>query len=119
MSDRESNQRAKVLGLLIQDARAYTGRSVEECAEVIEFTPEQFTRLEQGEQVISLPELEALAIFLKIPMGYFWGTDRLEKEESPDFGRMIALRHRVIGVLLRQLRLKSQKNIMNWLRHWM
>lgn len=109
MSDRENSRRAKMLGLLIQDARTYAGRSADECAEAVGFTPEEFSQVEQGEQVISLPELEALAIFLKVPMGHFWGTDTLEKEEEPNFGRMIALRHRVIGVLLRQLRLKSQK----------
>ena len=110
MSDREADRRAKMLGLLIQDARAYAGRSTVECAEVIGLTQEQFVQVEQGEQTVSLPELEALAIFLDVPMGHFWGTETLENEEMPDFGRMMALRHRVIGVLLRQMRLKSQKS---------
>ncbi len=108
MSERENNRRAKMLGLLIQDAREYAGRSIDECAEVVGFTPEQFVQAEQGERVVSLPELEALAIFLDVPMGHFWGTETLESEETPDFSRMISLRHRVIGVLLRQLRLKAQ-----------
>ncbi len=109
MSDKENNQRAKILGALIRDAREHAGRSEAECAEVIGFTPEEFTQVEQGERVISLPELEALAIFLKVPMGHFWGTEKLETEDEPDYDRMIALRHRVVGILLRQLRLKSQK----------
>ncbi|MCP4426343.1 MAG: helix-turn-helix domain-containing protein [Chloroflexi bacterium] len=108
MSDRENNRRAKMLGVLIQDAREYAGYSVEECAAVINLTPEQFAQVEAGEQAVSLPELEALAIFLKVPMGHFWGTETLETTENPNFGQMIVLRHRVIGVLLRQLRLKAQ-----------
>ncbi len=108
MSESENDRRAKKLGVLIQDARGYAGYSIAECAPVINFTPEQFTQLEQGNQPISLPELEALAIFLKVPMGHFWGTEALPSEDEPDFSQMITLRHRVVGVLLRQLRLQAK-----------
>lgn len=109
MSDRENGRRAKILGILIQDAREFAGRTVAECAEVIGVSPEQFEQAEKGEYEISLPELEALAIFLDVPMGYFWGSESLEAEPEPDYSQMIALRHRVVGVILRQLRLQSQK----------
>ncbi|MEJ2749312.1 MAG: helix-turn-helix transcriptional regulator [Anaerolineae bacterium] len=110
MSDRENSQRAKKLGVLIQDAREYAGHTVAECAEVVGITPEQFEQAEEGEYDISLPELEALAIFLGVPMGHFWGSESLEPEPEPDYNQMIALRHRVVGVILRQLRLQSQKS---------
>lgn len=109
MSDRENSRRAKMLGVLIQDAREFAGRTVAECAEVIGISLEQFEQTERGEYEISLPELEALAIFLDVPMGYFWGSETLETEPEPDYSQMIALRHRVVGVILRQLRLQSQK----------
>jgi transcriptional regulator with XRE-family HTH domain len=109
MSDRENNRRAKMLGVLIQDAREFAGRTMTECAEVVGITLEQFEQAESGEYDISLPELEALAIFLGIPMGHFWGSETLKTEPEPDYNQMIALRHRVVGVILRQLRLKSQK----------
>lgn len=110
MSENEKSQRAKMLGELIQGAREYASCTVAECAEIIGLTEDQFNQAEQGGYDISLPELEALAIFLDVPMGYFWGTETLEQTAVPDFGRMISLRHRVVGVLLRQLRLQAQKS---------
>lgn len=109
MSDRENNRRAKKLGVLIQDAREFAGQSIADCAAVVGISQEQFEQAEKGEYDISLPELEALAIFLDVPMGHFWGSETLAVEPEPDFAQMIALRHRVVGVILRQLRLQSQK----------
>lgn len=109
MSDRDNSRRAKMLGVLIQDAREFSGRTMAECAEIVGITPEQFAQAEKGEYEISLPELEALAIFLGVPMGHFWGSETLQAEPDPDFSQMIALRHRVVGVILRQLRLQSHK----------
>ena len=109
MSDSDNNRRAKMLGDLIRDAREFAGHTVAECAEKIGISPAQFEQAEKGEYDISLPELEALAIFLEVPMGHFWGSETLRAEPEPDFNQMIALRHRVVGVILRQLRLQSQK----------
>ena len=109
MSDRDNSRRAKILGVLIQDAREFSGRTMAECAEIVGITPEQFEQAENGEYEISLPELEALAIFFGVPMGHFWGSETLKAEPDPDFGQMIALRHRVVGVILRQLRLQSHR----------
>ena len=110
MSESDNSRRAKILGALIRDAREFAGHTVAECAEVVGITPEQFEQAEDGQYDISLPELEALAIFLGVPMGYFWGSETLEVEPEPDYNQMIALRHRVVGVILRQLRLQSQKS---------
>jgi transcriptional regulator with XRE-family HTH domain len=109
MSDRENSRRAKKLGELIQDAREFAGQSIDDCAAVVGISQEQFEQAEKGEYDISLPELEALAIFLGVPMGHFWGSETLTIEPEPDFSQMIALRHRVVGVILRQLRLQSRK----------
>lgn len=110
MSDNNNSQRAKMLGALIQDAREFAGRTVEECAAIVNISPDQFEQAENGEYDISLPELEALAIFLEVPMGHFWGSETLKTKPEPDYSQMIALRHRVVGVVLRQLRLQSQKS---------
>lgn len=109
MSENENSQRARMLGELIQNAREFAGCIVAECAEIVGITPEQFGQAEGGKYDISLPELEALAIFLGVPMGYFWGNETLRAEPEPDYSQLIALRHRVVGVILRQLRLQSQK----------
>ncbi|MCL4560816.1 MAG: helix-turn-helix domain-containing protein [Chloroflexi bacterium] len=71
-------------------------------------TPERLELYEAGEQSPSLPEIESMALFLNIPPDYFW-SDHPEIPAEPagksvDYGRLIALRQRIIGVLLAQAR---------------
>lgn len=107
----EPTSRAQLLGKLIQDARQHAGRSVAECADALGITPAQFEQAEQGKYVVSLPELEVLALLLEIPMGYFWGSETLRERPQIDYPGLLALRHRVVGVLLRQLRLKEKRSL--------
>jgi transcriptional regulator with XRE-family HTH domain len=109
MSDKYA-ARAQRLGELIKDARLHAERSGEECARVLGISPGSFENVEQGEFLLSLSDLEALAIYLGVPMGYFWGTESLaERISRVDYAKLIELRNRVIGVLLRQLRLKARR----------
>lgn len=107
MTDRK---KAKLLGELVQKARTHARRTVEECAAVLNLDPETFSQAEAGEHDLSLPDLEALAIFLDVPMGYFWGTASLPAEPEVDYEGWITLRQRVIGVLLRQMRIQARKS---------
>jgi transcriptional regulator with XRE-family HTH domain len=100
-------KRAQLLGNLIREAREHNGRTPADCAAVLDMSVEEFTAVENGEHPVSLPELEALAIYLQLPMDYFWGKYRLEDVPQTDFQKMIALRQRVIGVLLSQSRLQA------------
>ena len=102
------SERAQLLGSLIKEARLQARRSVEECAQVLGITPERYVQAEAGEHTVSLPDLEALALFLKVPMGYFWGSDQLPADKEPDFDSFLTLRHRLISVLLRQARLRAR-----------
>jgi len=102
--------RAQMLGNLIREARLYAGREPEECAAILNVTPEVYEQMETGDYPVSLPDLEALALFLKVPMGYFWGREELVKPRPVDYKSLIALRHRVIGVMLRQLRLQAHQS---------
>lgn len=105
------NSKAKLLGNLIENARNYARRSEAECAEILGLAPETYAQVEQGAYDLSLPELEALAIYLDVPMGYFWGTASLETEEPIDYESWIDLRQRVIGVLLRQMRIQARQSV--------
>lgn len=109
MNERERT-RAKILGVLIQDARRHAGRTVEACAQVLNITPEEFARAERGEHVLSLPDLEVLAIYLKVPISHFWGNETMSAEQTPDFATMVSLRQRMIGALLRQARLEAGRS---------
>lgn len=104
------NSRARMLGELIRGARTHARRSVEECAEVLGMSAEDFEKAETGEHPLSLPDLEALAIFLEVPMGYFWGSEPLSQEPEVDYDNFMALRHRIIGALLSQLRLRERRS---------
>lgn len=104
-------ERAKLLGNLVKKAREHFGRTKKECAAVLGLKAAAYTQLEAGEYAISLPQLEAIALFLNIPMGYFWGSEQLKADAEIDFAKLIELRHRVIGVLLSQQRLRSHQSL--------
>lgn len=103
--------RAKKLGLLIRDARTAMRRTAKECAEAIGVTTGIFKAYEEGRKAPSLPELESLVYFLKIPIDHFWGNDSIsdEIESGPDLDlpRLIGLRNRMIGAFLRQGRMDA------------
>jgi transcriptional regulator with XRE-family HTH domain len=100
--------RTKKLGLLIRDARLAERRNIKECAEAIGIKAGLFRAYEEGRRAPSLPELETLVYYLKLPIDRFWGREVVSDNESPveslDLPRLISLRHRMIGALLRQER---------------
>lgn len=103
--------RAKILGTLIRDARMAMRRTIKECAGAIGVTTGTFKAYEEGRKAPSLPELEALAYYLELPMDHFWGSESLSGDDSRsielDLPRLTALRHRMIGALLRQDRMAA------------
>lgn len=109
MEDRNST-RAKILGVLIQDARRHAARSVEQCARAVNRTPETFAAAERGEHVLSLPELEVLAIYLGVPMAHFWSGQTLSDAPEPDYSDLLTLRHKIVGGLLKQARLDAGRS---------
>jgi len=105
--------RAKKLGVLIRDARLAAGKKMKECAEAIGVTSARIGTFERGTKSPSLPELEVLAFFLDIPMEHFWGqvslsNDDEERVETSKMNRLIPLRQRIIGTLLRKTRLEAE-----------
>jgi transcriptional regulator with XRE-family HTH domain len=105
------NIRAKKLGLLIRDARLTKKKSIEECAQAVGTTASLFMEYEYGEKSPSLPEIEILAYYLKTPLEHFWGRDTFSKTaqvpNSQDSARLIQIRQRIIGALIRQARLQA------------
>ena len=100
--------RSKTLGALIQDARLAARMSIRECSEALGVGDSTFRSYENGKKSPSLPELEVLAYFLDLPISHFWGTETLS-DNAPataplDLPRLVGLRQRMIGALLRQER---------------
>lgn len=48
-------------------------------------------------------------MYLDVPMAHFWGTHTLEENEEPDYGELLALRHKIVGGLLRNARVKEEQ----------
>lgn len=107
--------RSKKLGVLLKSARLTAGKSVEDCAEVIKSSNAVIEAYESGDASPSLPELEALAFFTKVPIEYFWSRDVLTpgKAENTSFDadRLIALRQRIIGAQIRQARFDTGNSL--------
>lgn len=115
MNNAQITIREKKLGLLIRDARMAERRSIKECADAIGIKPGLFRAYEEGRRAPSLPELETLVYFLKLPISHFWGnetkSDASSVIETVDMSRLIALRQRMIGALLRQERTNANMSI--------
>jgi hypothetical protein len=64
-----------------------------------------------------LPELEALVFYLDLPLHHFWSKEIKSTVASPikniDIPRLLAIRQRKIGALLRQARMNASISIRN------
>ncbi|MFZ0547174.1 MAG: helix-turn-helix transcriptional regulator [Candidatus Promineifilaceae bacterium] len=103
--------RAKLLGDLIRDARLRAGRSIADCAQILTISEERFIQAEAGEYTPALPDLEVLAMYLNVPMAYFWGNASPEIPQQTDYESFAKIRQRIIGVLLRRARLQSKHSV--------
>ncbi len=109
--------RTKKLGVLIRDARLAARRSTQDCAEAIGIRKSVFRSYEEGLRSPSLPELETLVYYLDLPMDHFWGKQVKSENDSPrqklDLPKLLAVRQRKIGALLRQERMNASLSIRN------
>lgn len=101
--------RTKKLGILIRDARQVSGRTNHACAEALGISPDGYDAYESGQQAPSLPELEALAYYLDVPLAHFWGTTALselppEESVTEKINRSLSLRQQSIGEKLQAAR---------------
>jgi transcriptional regulator with XRE-family HTH domain len=103
--------RRRIMGVLLRNAREQARKSKKECAEVLGCSPALISAIEYGNHDTSLPQLEMLAQFLRIPVTHFLSEDVKDisapKLPSPE---IIPLRRRIIGALLRQARLDAGKS---------
>jgi transcriptional regulator with XRE-family HTH domain len=111
-SVRALDVRSKMIGLLIRAARLRAGRTVRECAEWLGCSSHIMSQYEYGRRSISLPELELLAEVFDVPVDHLWDEEVAVAEQrtpTPLSGRLVELRHKEIGVLLRQARSNARK----------
>lgn len=103
--------RNKILGVLVRRARSEAGKSQRECADVLGCSPGIYRQYEQGRRGFSLPQLEALAYHLDVPLESLRddGHVRREPAESDDLplSMMMVLRRKMLAVKFHQCRLAA------------
>jgi transcriptional regulator with XRE-family HTH domain len=70
--------RRKIIGVLLRQARLDAGKSQRQCAEALSCSADRISHYERGMRDIPLPELEALADFLDVPITHF-----LDEQTTP------------------------------------
>lgn len=107
--------RSKKLGVLIRDARLAARRKIKECADAIGVKSGVFRAYEEGRKSPSLPELETLVYYLDLPIDHFWSREIKSNSPLPieilDLPKLLAVRQRKIGALLRQERTNASISI--------
>jgi transcriptional regulator with XRE-family HTH domain len=107
--------RTKKLGVLIRDARRAARRTTQDCADALGIKKNLLRAYEEGLRAPSLPELETLVFYLDLPIDHFWGkqakSERASRHKNLDLTRLLALRQRKIGALLRQERMNASVSI--------
>jgi transcriptional regulator with XRE-family HTH domain len=108
ISPEEKLIRNKITGVLLRTARLRAQKSVDQCAAALCCDPAFIVRAEEGQDGLTLPQLESLAEVLDVPLKGLLGEQELPAAPplpKPLYlqNRML-LRRKVIGVLLRQAR---------------
>ncbi len=106
--------RAKMIGVLMKDARLNAARTPEECARILRVSVETYMGWEFGQAMPSLPQLEVLAFYVGVPVSHFWSMETLRDEyadEDRAQAEYIALRQRMIGALLQQARTEAELTV--------
>lgn len=107
--------RAKILAVLVRDARQADGRTLKECGEILGITAGAFAMFESGKRSPSLPELEVLAYFFDLPLSHFWGDQAISEQgngrRNLNVAAVVQLRQRIISARLRQLRTEARLTI--------
>lgn len=93
---------------LISKARQASGKTIKECAAALGMPFKRFARLESGQEMPSLPELEMLAYFFELPLRVFLSEEDREFEPSKaspeEMQQLILLRQRIISASLQLAR---------------
>lgn len=117
--DPKSRLRQKIVGLKIRHARTEAGLTLKDLGQALGLSASVVSEIEFGQRDVTLPQLEVMALLFNVPVSYFWAEDPIEAvERSLPTVEAIALRQRIIGVLLRQARTEaghSQEDLANFL----
>jgi transcriptional regulator with XRE-family HTH domain len=107
--------RRKIVGIALRQAREQARRTVQVCAALLGISPARYRAYEAGRQDPTLPELEVLAWFFQTPLSALlepdWRNTSLEEVMAQTAPEFMAIRHRIIGLILRQARETAGKSL--------
>jgi transcriptional regulator with XRE-family HTH domain len=104
--------RQKIIGVRIRHARSEAGLTLKEVGQALGLSAGEISEIELGQRVVSLPQLEVMALLFHIPLNYFWSEESInETSRKLPTIEAIALRQRIIGVLLRQARTEAGRSL--------
>lgn len=113
MDNQNEIDRAKKLGEYLASLRESSEKSVFKTASYLGISPEELLSFENGDSSPSLPQLESLALFYRVPVSDLLQAEQLSispvKLEADKVAELIGLRTRVIALLLKRARIN--KNI--------
>jgi transcriptional regulator with XRE-family HTH domain len=95
--------RARIVGVLIRDARLAKGTHQHDVAAALGVTEETVRDWEYGTSSPSLPQLEVLAYYLGVPVSHFWNSKTMseaQQERTVPEEQYNELRNRLIGTKL-------------------
>jgi len=99
--------RRKIIGVILRQARQEAGRTLDDVAPALGYTPERLARIELGEEQILLIELDAMAQQLGIPFERFVAQDvislSLAQREKLDLQRIQTLPENVREFVLKPI----------------
>ncbi len=100
--------RNKIIGTLVRQARLNAGKTQRECAEILGCSPSTFSYYERGHKGLALPEIEALACFLDVPLQALLDSSQAQaqeqEEEPPPLSRLMQVRQKILAVQFRKCR---------------
>jgi len=109
----ETSERSKTIGALLRKARLNAGLDADVCGRALGLPTEQVLAYETGQVDLSLPQLEILSRLFGVPVTFFWSDQGAAVGVQSDLAPAVqlAIRRRMIGVLLRQARLAAGKRL--------
>jgi transcriptional regulator with XRE-family HTH domain len=105
--------RHRVVCELVRIARESSGRRTKDLAEFLGISSAAIAAIESGEKEPTLPQLEAIAFFLRTPVHTLLGITAPQRLTTPpaNFDEILRLRGYIIGARIKQARLKRCESL--------
>ncbi len=107
----------QALGARLRRARLEAGRTVADAGGLLGCSTNAIGSIENGRKSPTLPQIEALADFYRVPVDYFWEAEPLLSgpidvaQAAVIVRQRMLLRQKLIGVQLRQARQRAGKTL--------